>query len=105
MEMTSPAKPKHLLKRDGSVKDFDSEKIVRAVAKAGKATQEFDEATARAIVEERVLPKLCTDRPGITLHIEEVQDAVEHSLFDAGYFTTLRAYIVYRESRAKARDA
>ena len=105
MEMTSPAKPKHLLKRDGSVKDFDSEKIVRAVAKAGKATQEFDEAIARAIVEERVLPKLCTDRPGITLHIEEVQDAVEHSLFDAGYFTTLRAYIVYRESRAKARDA
>ena len=105
MEMTSPAKPKHLLKRDGSVKDFDSEKIVRAVAKAGKATQEFDEATALAIVEERVLPKLCTDRPGITLHIEEVQDAVEHSLFDAGYFTTLRAYIVYRESRAKARDA
>lgn len=105
MEMTSPAKPKHLLKRDGSVKDFDSEKIVRAVAKAGKATQEFDEATARAIVEERVLPKLCTDRPGITLHIEEVQDAVEHSLFDAGYFTTLRAYIVYRESRAKTRDA
>lgn len=105
MEMTSPAKPKHLLKRDGSVKDFDSEKIVRAVAKAGKATQEFDEATARAIVEKRVLPKLCTDRPGITLHIEEVQDAVEHSLFDAGYFTTLRAYIVYRESRAKARDA
>lgn len=105
MEMTSPAKPKHLLKRDGSVKDFDSEKIVRAVAKAVKATQEFDEATARAIVEERVLPKLCTDRPGITLHIEEVQDAVEHSLFDAGYFTTLRAYIVYRESRAKARDA
>lgn len=105
MEMTSPAKPKHLLKRDGSVKDFDSEKIVRAVAKAGKATQEFDKATARAIVEERVLPKLCTDRPGITLHIEEVQDAVEHSLFDAGYFTTLRAYIVYRESRAKARDA
>ncbi len=105
MEMTAPAKPKHLLKRDGSVKDFDSEKIVRAVAKAGKATQEFDEAIARAIVEERVLPKLCTDRPGITLHIEEVQDAVEHSLFDAGYFTTLRAYIVYRESRAKARDA
>ena len=76
MEMTAPAKPKHLLKRDGSVKDFDSEKIVRAVAKAGKATQEFDEAIARAIVEERVLPKLCTDRPGITLHIEEVQDAV-----------------------------
>ena len=105
MELNRSAMPKHLLKRDGSVKDFDSEKIVNAVSKAGKATQEFDETTARAIVNERVLPKLCSGRPGITLHIEEVQDAVEHALFEAGYFTTLRAYIVYRESRAKARDA
>ena len=105
MEQKPTTMPKHLLKRDGSVKDFDSEKIVNAVMKAGKATQEFDEATARAIVAERVLPKLCEAKPTVTLHIEEVQDAVEHALFDAGYFTTLRAYIVYRESRAKARDA
>ncbi|WP_337783449.1 ribonucleoside triphosphate reductase, partial [Sutterella wadsworthensis] len=34
-----------------------------------------------------------------------VQDAVEHGLYEAGCFPTLRAYIVYRESRAKARDA
>ena len=37
--------------------------------------------------------------------IEWVQDAVEHGLYEAGCFPTLRAYIVYRESRAKARDA
>jgi ribonucleoside-triphosphate reductase len=29
---------------------------------------------------------------------------VERALFDRGYFTTLRAYIVYREQRAKVRD-
>lgn len=96
--------PKHVLKRDGSVRSFDVSKIVRAVEKAGKATQEFDSARARSIVEERVMPKL-GEYSGRTLHIEQIQDAVEHALFDEGCFTTLRAYIVYRESRAKARDA
>ncbi len=96
--------PRHLLKRDGSVKDFDAEKIVKAVAKAGKATQEFSEAAARDIVEANVLPRL-SEFGGRTMQIEQVQDAVEHALFERGCFTTLRAYIVYRESRAKARDA
>ena len=41
----------------------------------------------------------------VTPDIEQVQDAVEHALFDSGYFATLRAYIVYREQRAKSRDA
>ena len=41
----------------------------------------------------------------MTPNIEQVQDAVEHALFDSGYFATLRAYIVYREQRAKSRDA
>ena len=45
------ALPQHLLKRDGSVRDFDAEKIVRAVTRAGRATKEFDEAVAREIVE------------------------------------------------------
>lgn len=61
-------------------------------------------ARAQEMVDFLVLPRL-TDKNVETLHIEEVQDAVEHALFEAGYFTTLRAYIVYRESRAKARDA
>ena len=94
----------HLIKRDGSVKDFDANKIVAAIAKAGKATGEFDEARAAQITEERVLPKLISLNL-VTPHIEQVQDAVEHALFDEGYFKTLRAYIVYREQRQKARDA
>lgn len=41
----------------------------------------------------------------VTPHIEQVQDAVERALFEEGFFKTLRAYIVYREQRQKARDA
>lgn len=94
----------HIIKRDGSVKDFDASKIAAALSKAGKATGEFDTARAQALTEEIVLPKLRALNL-VTPHIEQVQDVVEHALFDAGYFKTLRAYIVYREQRQKARDA
>lgn len=94
----------HLIKRDGSVKDFDANKIVAAIAKAGKATGEFDESRAARITEERVLPSLVA-LDLVTPHIEQVQDAVERALFEEGFFKTLRAYIVYREQRQKARDA
>ena len=94
----------HLIKRDGSVKDFDANKIVAAIAKAGKATGEFDESRAARITEERVLPSLVALNL-VTPHIEQVQDAVERALFEEGFFKTLRAYIVYREQRQKARDA
>lgn len=104
MTATPTTSPRHLLKRDGTVKEFDVEKIVRAVTRAGKATGEFDEPRARNIVETLVMPRLASTEQR-TLHIEEVQDAVEHALYDANCFTTLRAYIVYRESRAKVRNA
>lgn len=94
----------HLIKRDGSVKDFDANKIVAAIAKAGKATGEFDESRAARITEELVLPSLIALNL-VTPHIEQVQDAVERALFEEGFFKTLRAYIVYREQRQKARDA
>lgn len=94
----------HLIKRDGSIKEFDYRKISSAIAKAGKATGEFDTVRADQLTQDVVLPNL--KRLNIvTPHIEQVQDAVEHALFDSGYFKTLRAYIVYREQRHRARDA
>lgn len=96
--------PKRIQKRDGGVVDFRSQKIIDAVTRAGKATGEFEAPRAEEIVREHVLPSLEVDDKGVC-HIEAVQDAVEQALFKVGCFTTLRAYIVYRESRAKVRDA
>ena len=102
MEICERFAGKHIVKRNGSVKPFDVTKIVSAVTRAGKATGEFGEAKALDLVCAYVLPRL--DEKS-TLCIELVQDAVEHALFEAGCFKTLRAYIVYRETRTKARDA
>lgn len=96
--------PDHVIKRDGSFVDFDLNKITAAIEKAGKATGEFDAATAARITKIEVvnnLKKLNVATP----NIEQIQDAVENALFDAGYRKTLRAYIVYREQRSKSRDA
>ena len=99
-----PCTPQHLIKRDGSIKDFDPIKIQKAIEKAGKATGEFGPAIAAEITEDQVMPKIRALNIA-TPHIEQVQDAVEQALFESGHFTTLRAYIVYREQRAKSRDA
>lgn len=99
-----PCTPEHLIKRDGSIKDFDPSKIQKAIEKAGKATGEFGPAIAAEITENQVMPKIHALNVA-TPHIEQVQDAVEQALFESGHFTTLRAYIVYREQRAKSRDA
>ncbi|MCD8339549.1 MAG: ribonucleoside triphosphate reductase [Burkholderiales bacterium] len=95
--------PSFIIKRDGCVRDFDINKIANAIAKAGKATGEFDEATARRITNIEVVNNLRAKKLE-TPHIEQIQDAVEQALFQTGYFKTLRAYIVYREQRTKLRD-
>ena len=96
--------PMYVIKRDGTVKDFDISKIAAALEKAGKATGEFDAATANRITHIEVMNRLAQQNVA-TPTIEQIQDAVENALFDTGFRKTLRAYIVYREQRAKARDA
>ena len=102
--MTVELEPRHIIKRDGSIRDFDADKIVVAIAKAGKATGEITAEGAQRLTETEVMPRiraLKTETPDI----EKVQDAVEQSIFAGGFFKTLRAYIVYREQHAKQRDA
>ena len=94
----------HVIKRDGGLRPFDADKIASALARAGQATAEFDAARAQQLTRVGVLPRLAA-LGAPTPHIEQIQDAVEATLFDAGYRATLRAYIVYREQHRKLRDA
>lgn len=101
---SSPSTLTHVLKRDGKVMPFDARKIAAALEKAGRAAGDFDAARALELTERGVLPRLVA-QGAITPHIEQIQDAVEGTLFDAGHRATLRAYIVYREQHRKLRDA
>ena len=102
--MNTPVQPAthHVVKRDGRLAAFDPGKIHSAVQRAGAASGEFGDDVARQLVQHAVLPRLA----GRALPtIEQIQDAVEAALFDAGHRATLRAYTVYREQHRQLRDA
>lgn len=95
--------PKTIVKRDGQTEPFEADKIMVAIAKAGKATGEFDAVTAAELmpaVLAQINERFASSAPGI----EAIQDVVEHVLLNAGYFVTARAYIVYREQHARLRQ-
>ncbi len=99
-----PHHPAFVIKRQGAVTEFIPAKIARALAQAGAASAEFNEDVAATLTRDGVLPRLAR-LESATPHIEQIQDAVESTLFDAGYRATLRAYIVYREQHRNLRDA
>ncbi len=93
-----------IVKRDGTQVVFNSEKIMSAIKRAGEATGEFDAEEASLLTTQ--VTKVLRHRfsKGILPTIEQIQDVVEQVLISANYYTTARAYIVYRENRSKSRQ-
>ncbi len=99
-------------KRDGREVSFDASRIHEAIRKAFAADRKagsadgLDEASAQAardVHDEVVRRVLAREVAGELVGIEEIQDAVETALMEAGHFSVARRYIVYREERKKAR--
>ncbi len=89
-------------KRNGRIVEFDSSKITAAIAKAGKATGEFDIREAKKMTL-RVLTLAHELKLGPVPEVEEIQDIVERVLLDSPYYKTAKAYIIYREQHAQIR--
>jgi ribonucleoside-triphosphate reductase (thioredoxin) len=92
-------------KRDGSVVNFDKEKIVTAVWKAMTATGEGSEEEAELVANKVYADILRIKKkyPNFVPSVEGVQDTVEKELILGEYVTTAKAYILYRQERAKVR--
>jgi ribonucleoside-triphosphate reductase len=90
-------------KRNGRLVPFDAAKITAAIAKAGGATAEFDEATARSLCT-RVLLLAHDIFQSDTPSVEEIQDLVEEVLLGSSFKKTAKAYIIYRDQRARVRE-
>jgi ribonucleoside-triphosphate reductase (formate) len=93
--------PATIRKRDGTLSAFDADRIVSAIARAGRATGEFDREIARTLASE-VVSRLRA--AGGLPTVERVQDLVECALIEAGHVATARAYIVYREQHRELRE-
>jgi ribonucleoside-diphosphate reductase alpha chain len=96
---------KKVLKRDGSVADFELERIANAVWKAMSATGEGGEKEAdymaRKVLSELVrIGKLVKN---FIPTVEGIQDIVEKELILEDFVKTAKAYILYREDRSRIR--
>jgi len=99
-----------IIRRNGAVVSFEPGKIAVAVTKAFLAInggQGAASARVREMVEkltEAVINALMRRQPnGGTFHIEDIQDQVELSLMRSGEHEVARAYVLYREDRARER--
>ena len=101
-----------VIRRNGKVTSFDAGKISVAMTKAF-IDVEGGTAAASTRIHETVetlsvqVVNALTRRMsgGGTVHIEDIQDQVELALMRAGEQKVARAYVIYREERARERAA
>ncbi len=101
-----------VIRRNGSVVNFEPEKIALALSKAFLAV-EGSQSSVSARVRDLVNTLTDTVVRGLTrrmpdggvVHIEDVQDQVELALMRAGEHDVARAYVLYRERRSAERAA
>lgn len=87
-----------VVKRDGSIEEFNVDKIISAVEKAFKSCN-------------KKMPQYLYDMLGAvfgtlegdTIGIEEIQNKVEDVLMNDKHFDVARSYIIYREQHKQAR--
>ncbi len=91
-------------KRDGSIVDFDSERIASVIFKALTATNEGNGNRTKKLVEKIVRILNLRFKEGVILHVEQIQDIVEEVLILEGLVETAKAYILYREQRRRIRE-
>ncbi len=98
-------KLEYVIKRSGTKVPFKKERISNAIYRAAVAVGGRDKKAADELADKVVelLEKKLSENE--TPHIEQIQDAVEKVLIEEGHAKVAKAYIIYREERAKARAA
>ncbi len=100
---SAPTLFKKIVKRDRHIESFNSQKITAAILKAGIATGEFKEDTAK-----KLTVRVLNIAQSLTIDhiptVEEIQDIVEDVLLLSPYRKTAKAYIIYRNQHAKIRE-
>lgn len=89
-------------KRDGREAEFDINKISQAIFKAAQAVGGSDQLTAHKLALEVV--EYLESKNNTTPTVEEIQDAVEHTLIENGHSRTAKEFILYRSERTRVRE-
>lgn len=87
-----------VVKRDGSIEEFNVDKIISAVEKAFKSC---NKKMPQYLYD--MLGALFGTLEGDTIGIEEIQNKVEDVLMNDKHFDVTKSYIIYREQHKQAR--
>ncbi len=109
VDLMAPGKYR-VVRRNGSITNFDLSKITVAMTKAFLAVEGSQAAASsriHKIVEDLsrdVYQALTRNIPdGGTFHIEDIQDQVELALMRSGEHKVARSYVLYREEQSRKR--
>lgn len=96
-------KIKYVIKRTGAIVPFTPERITNAIYRAAVEVGGRDRETAENLAQQVVAILESNSDPNYTPHIEEIQDVVEKVLIENGHARVAKAYILYRDERARHR--
>ena len=101
--MASEGRITRIIKRTGEIVPLDQEKIVNAIYKAAASVGGHDRQLAQRLSDKVVAMLNRCFPPETTPAVEEIQDIVEKVLIENGHARTAKAYILYRDHRARLR--
>ena len=91
-------------KRDGTVAEFNINKISAAIAKAFDAQGKQYHPSVMDMLALRTTADFESKIKDGFIAVEDIQDSVEKILSEAGYADVAKAYILYRKQREKVRN-
>ena len=94
---------KNVIKRSGAVVPFTPERISNAIYRAAVAVGGRNRTLAEELAHHVVAMLENNADPDYIPHIEEIQDVVEKVLIENGHAKVAKAYILYRDERARHR--
>ncbi len=93
-----------VVKRDGSLAEFDIAKISAAITKAFEAVNKEYHPSIIDLISLRVTSDFEDKVNAGQITVEDIQDSVEKVLSESGYADVAKAYILYRRQREKIRN-
>lgn len=93
----------HIVKRDGRLALFNTQKIADAIYKSAQSIggSNFQEAERLSLLVYNTAEKIYGDNVPT---VEQIQDIVEKVLIEQGHAKTSKAYILYRYERTRSRE-
>ncbi len=91
-----------IIKRDGTIVEYDPEKIRVAIGKANKEVAKKERATDEDI--DNIIAYI-EDLKKARILVEDIQDIIEKKLMEIGRYQLAKQYITYRYTRALVRKA